>query len=92
MGTISMLKSAGKYPTYVLFILMLVYLVNQMDRYVLAVSSEQMACDVHFGKRICKLSDCTKEETCTNATDQIRYALYMYILDESYMMNRCRCI
>ncbi|XP_065182969.1 D-galactonate transporter-like [Sycon ciliatum] len=69
MGTISMLKSAGTYPTYVLFILMLVYLVNQMDRYVLAVSSKPMAKDIHFGDRICELTNGSKSAAC-NATDE----------------------
>ena len=66
-----MLKSAGTYPTYVLFILMLVYLVNQMDRYVLAVSSKPMAKDIHFGDRICELTNGSKSAAC-NATDEAR--------------------
>lgn len=44
---------AGSYAVYVLFLLLGAYLLNQLDRYALAVSSQPMAHDIHFGDKGC---------------------------------------
>lgn len=44
---------AGGYAVYVLFLLLSAYLLNQLDRYALAVSSQPMAHDIKFGDKGC---------------------------------------
>ena len=44
---------AGSYAVYVLFLLLGAYLLNQLDRYALAVSSQPMAHDIKFGDKGC---------------------------------------
>ena len=44
---------AGGYAVYVLFLLLAAYLLNQLDRYALAVSSQPMAHDIKFGDKGC---------------------------------------
>lgn len=44
---------AGGYAMYVLFLLLGAYLLNQLDRYALAVSSQPMAHDIKFGDKGC---------------------------------------
>ena len=44
---------AGGYAVYVLFLLLGTYLLNQLDRYALAVSSQPMAHDIKFGDKGC---------------------------------------
>lgn len=44
---------AGGYAVYVLFLLLGTYLLNQLDRYALAVSSQPMARDIKFGDKGC---------------------------------------
>lgn len=49
---LSVFKADG-YAVYVLFLLLGTYLLNQLDRYTLAVSSQPMAQDIHFGDKGC---------------------------------------
>ena len=44
---------AGGYAVYVLFLLLGAFLLNQLDRYALAVSSQPMAHDIKFGDKGC---------------------------------------
>ena len=41
------------YALYVLLILMIVYLLNQTDRFILGVCSEEISRDLEFGEREC---------------------------------------
>ncbi len=41
------------YHVYVLFVLMVVYLVNQMDRFILGIASRDIANDLHFAQSGC---------------------------------------
>jgi len=41
------------YALYVLLILMIVYLLNQTDRFILGVCSEEISRQLEFGKREC---------------------------------------
>ncbi|CAH1787144.1 unnamed protein product, partial [Owenia fusiformis] len=47
------------YPYYVLLILMLVYLTNQLDRYVLVPTNIAMSNDLKYGDRICEATNGT---------------------------------
>ncbi|XP_043201897.1 MFS-type efflux pump MSMEG_3705-like [Amphibalanus amphitrite] len=68
-----LLRSSG-YSLYVLALLLVVYLLNQLDRYMLAVVARPSAQDIHFGDQGCLLNDTvssTLEETnCSNCTDR----------------------
>ena len=52
-GLINLLRQAEKYSLYVLACLLAAYLLNQLDRYALAVTSMPMAQDIHFGDKGC---------------------------------------
>ncbi|EDO26349.1 predicted protein, partial [Nematostella vectensis] len=50
---LAMHKEAGPYPMYVLLLLLAAYLLNQLDRYILAVTSQPMAQSIKFGDKGC---------------------------------------
>ena len=52
-GLINLVRRADKYSLYVLACLLAAYLLNQLDRYALAVTSMPMAQDIHFGDKGC---------------------------------------
>lgn len=52
-GSFVHLRHASKYSLYVLVCLLVAYLLNQLDRYALAVTSKPMAQDIHFGDKGC---------------------------------------
>jgi MFS family permease len=64
------------YSLYVLFVLMLVYLVNQMDRFVLGIAAQQTAQSLEYGDQSClqaktgksdvNCKDVKKKRNCTN--------------------------
>lgn len=54
MGTgVLSLSKAGFYPVYILALLLGAYLLNQLDRYALAVTSQPMAREIKFGDHGC---------------------------------------
>ena len=53
VGGFLQLRHASKYSVYVLVCLLFAYLLNQLDRYALAVTSRPMAHDIHFGDKGC---------------------------------------
>ena len=50
---ILMIRKAGIYALYVLFLLLLTYLLNQLDRYALAICTQPMAQDIGYGDKSC---------------------------------------
>ncbi|XP_043196131.1 MFS-type efflux pump MSMEG_3705-like [Amphibalanus amphitrite] len=68
-----LLRSSG-YSLYVLALLAFTNLLNQLDRYMLAVVARSSAQEIHFGDQGCLLNDTvpsTLEETdCSNCTDR----------------------
>lgn len=44
------------YPSYVLLLMLLTYLLNQLDRYMLAITAQPLARDVHFGDKACAVN------------------------------------
>ena len=52
-GSVLALRKAGGYSIYVLFLLLCTYLLNQLDRYALGVTSQPMAQEIHFGDKGC---------------------------------------
>ncbi|EDV27969.1 uncharacterized protein TRIADDRAFT_12709, partial [Trichoplax adhaerens] len=46
----------GWYPVYVLVVLLLTYLLNQLDRYAIGVTSMYIAQDMHWGDKDCLLN------------------------------------
>ena len=47
------LKGSRPYSLYVLCVLMLVYLLNQANRFLLGVTGKEVVKDLHFGEYIC---------------------------------------
>jgi hypothetical protein len=52
---VALMRSARPYSLYVLVVLMVVYLVNQLDRFVLGIAGKSLAGDLHFGSLGCYL-------------------------------------
>ncbi|XP_078082263.1 protein spinster-like [Mustelus asterias] len=62
---------AGVYPLHVLSCLLLTYLLNQLDRYILAIVIQPLAQDIQFGDRSCLPRDSVGQRTqCHNASSQ----------------------
>ncbi|XP_074655462.1 MFS-type efflux pump MSMEG_3705-like [Tubulanus polymorphus] len=47
------LRRAGLYSLYVLLLLLIAYLLNQLDRYTLAIVSTPIAQELHYGDEVC---------------------------------------
>ena len=65
---IALLRSARPYSLYVLLILMVVYLLNQLDRFVLGIAGKSLSTDLKFGDRSCFLNISGTSNTTTNVT------------------------
>ena len=55
-GRDSFLSSVRPYSMWVLVLLLLAYLTNQLDRYMLAITAGPMARDIQFGDKSCMLN------------------------------------
>ncbi|XP_048776691.1 MFS-type efflux pump MSMEG_3705-like isoform X2 [Ostrea edulis] len=76
-------RTLTPYKLYVLLLLLVTYLLNQLDRYMLAITSKSMAQEIHFGDKACmknssfkdrafegiKCEDFNLEASCLNATN-----------------------
>ena len=74
------LGQAGCYSIYVLVILLVAYLLNQLDRYMLAITNPSMSRDVGYGKLGCFKNLSLPESAfqgvkCTNETSKEKYVL-----------------
>ena len=63
------LGTAKPYSLYTLLILMIVFLHNQLNRFVLGIAGKSLAKDLQFGKKSCYLNttymaDFTNDSTC----------------------------
>ena len=61
------------YSIYVLFILLLTYLLNQLDRYMLGIVTKPMAQELHYGDMACMKNDSfggTASQFQCNATER----------------------
>ncbi|MBN3299814.1 SPNS1 protein, partial [Amia calva] len=60
----------GGYPVYVLCLLLITYLLNQLDRYILAIVILPLAQEIHFGDKSCLSNRTTRPgpELCNNAS------------------------
>lgn len=52
-GMLKMLKGSSLYSLYVLFILLMVYLTNQLDRYTLPIVTTSAGYDLQYGDKYC---------------------------------------
>ena len=68
-----LLRSSG-YSLYVLALLTVTNLLNQLDRYMLAVVARPSAQEIHFGDQGCLLNSTVpsalEETNCSNCTDR----------------------
>ncbi|PIK45432.1 hypothetical protein BSL78_17707 [Apostichopus japonicus] len=65
------LRDAGVYPLYVLLLLLVTYLLNQLDRYALAICAKPMAQEIHFGDQGCMALTNTSSEVCKGKNETI---------------------
>jgi hypothetical protein len=56
-GYVQVFRKATPYSIYVLLILLVTYLLNQLCRYTLPIVAKEMAQDIHFGDRACMAVD-----------------------------------
>ena len=72
---LSLMRGSRPYSLYVLLILMVVYLINQMDRFVLGVVSTSLAEDLQFAHQSCFPNLSTplpRNMSCVGACTDIR--------------------
>lgn len=62
-------KKAKPYSLFVLFMLFLTYLVNQLDRYTLTIVAKQMAREIKFGDRECSAKFTEYSKNCTGLNE-----------------------
>ena len=55
-GTYRLVKKAPLYSLYVLGLLLITYLLNQLNRYTLPITTISVAQDLHYGDKACMLS------------------------------------
>lgn len=55
-GMLKLMRGASIYSLYVLFILLLAYLLNQLDRYTLPIVTTSAGYDLQYGDRVCMKS------------------------------------
>lgn len=72
-GLRGLLASSG-YSLYVLLLMLLAYLLNQLDRYMLAIVARPSAQEIEFGDRGCLLNSSItsqlSDKDCTNCTSE----------------------
>lgn len=56
-GVFRLVKKASPYSLYVLMLLLAAYLLNQLNRYTLPVTTKAVAQDVHYGSKSCMISE-----------------------------------
>ncbi|KAK7095407.1 MFS-type efflux pump MSMEG_3705-like [Littorina saxatilis] len=55
------------YASYVLLLMLLTYLLNQLDRYMLAITSQPLAREVHFGDKACAINETLPDNVTARA-------------------------
>ena len=55
-GVLRMLKQGSVYSLYVLMALLMVYLLNQLDRYTLPIVTTSMGPDLRYGDKTCQIN------------------------------------
>ena len=68
---VQVFRQASPYSLYVLLLLLVVYMINQLDRYALTIVAMPMAQEIHFGDRSCMPRDNSSFKAfCSNRTAQ----------------------
>lgn len=52
-GMLKLVRGASIYSLYVLFVLLMAYLLNQLDRYTLPIVTSDVGYDLNYGDKIC---------------------------------------
>jgi hypothetical protein len=72
MNYLLVFRKGSPYSLYVLIVLLLTYMLNQLDRYALSITSVEAAQELKFGDKSClKLANQTKENgaKCANLNE-----------------------
>ena len=84
------IRKVGLYQLYALFLFLITYLLNQLDRYMLAITIKPMAQELEFGDKGCmfKPSDNYTEDDLgsvkCNAKEESRYDYFFIELCEPF--------
>ncbi len=68
-SVVALVGSARPYSLYVLLVLMVVYLLNQLDRFVLGIAGKSLARDLHFGTLSCYLNSSSSSNVSSCDTE-----------------------
>ena len=71
---IQVFRKASPYSLYVLFVMLVIYMLNQLDRYALSITSVEIAQSLKYGDKSClPLSGFPKElsNLCKNLTETL---------------------
>ena len=68
-AVIALVKSLRPYSIYVLVVLMIVFLLNQLDRFVLGIASKSLARDLKFGSSACSLNTSILDSVDSNGSN-----------------------
>lgn len=60
------------YKLYVLLVMMTLYLINMMDRFVLGIGSQRISHDLQFGEMSCHSNASSSNGTCQNECSTLR--------------------
>ena len=67
MAFLKVFRQAKPYSLYVLLVLLLTYMLNQLDRYALSITSVEIAQDLKYGDKSCqKLPNVAGPDDCKN--------------------------
>ena len=65
LNYVEVFRKAQPYSLYVLFILLVTYMLNQLDRYALSITSVETAQDLKYGEKSClKMPNQTNGDIC----------------------------
>ena len=72
LNYVAVFRKAKPYSLYVLLILLLTYMLNQLDRYALSITSIEVAQEFKYGDKSCqKLSNQPGADICKNLNETL---------------------
>ncbi|XP_013388870.1 protein spinster homolog 1 [Lingula anatina] len=86
------LRSASLYSLYVLLLLLIAYLLNQLDRYTLAIVTQPMAQEIHYGDHGCldNTENVTHKENSTVTCKKILNETECLLATDYYEDELCK--
>ena len=83
--------SVRLYSIHVLLMLLLTYLVNQLDRFLLGIVTKPMSQELDYGDWACMRNDSVAANTVVcNATDEREFVWFLHFNYASIFVYECR--